>query len=475
MGIEKRTPFIHTFSVGEKYYVFDVNTDKILNISKSLYQYLEKKLPEEELENLEDAEIKEVIAEMRKMGFLKTKRVKCTEHPYTPYVNSFLESRVTSLVLQVTQNCNLRCEYCVYSGSYHNRVHSNKRMSFEMAKRGIDFLIKHSKDCNAIHIGFYGGEPLLEFDLIHKCMQYASEKGYGKKIYFNLTTNGTLLTKEMVEIFEKYDLHLMFSLDGPKEIHDMSRKFASNEGSFETLINNVKMIKEYYPVFFENNIAFNTVLNPENGYSCVSDFIAADTLLNTSPFMSGIVSPINAKNEKTVSEQFVEEERYEYFLLLLEKVNEIKEGRIPPLEAADSVQLEEMRFQKNLVGNFELPDKSHHAGPCIPGSFRLFMNVDGDFYPCERVCENSEFVKMGNINEGLDVEKAKKILNIEEFTKERCHECWAYNYCHMCVADIEWADGNPEKSILKRCKEIKERVEDKFKDYCVLKDYGFQY
>ncbi len=301
MRNKREQPFIHTFTVGDHFYLYDVNTDKILLIPKKVYHYLEQKLTEKEMEDIEDPEDPEVahyIAELRGKGFLKTKRVQISEHPETQFLSSYMESKITSLVLQVTQNCNLRCEYCIYSGSYYNRIHSNKRMSYDMAKRGIDFLAEHSGDCNHVHIGFYGGEPLLEFELIKKCMEYARERCRGKKVYFNLTTNGTVLTKEMVEVFEKYDMHLMFSLDGPKEIHDLSRKFMSNEGSFEKLITNVRMIKEDFPLYFKEHVVFNTVLNPERSYSCVSDFIGGDELLRNSPFISGIINPVNAKNKK---------------------------------------------------------------------------------------------------------------------------------------------------------------------------------
>lgn len=344
-----------------------------------------------------------------------------------------------------------------------------------MAKKGIDFLAAHSGGCDDIHIGFYGGEPLLEFELIKKCMEYAKERCFGKRVYFNLTTNGTLLTREMVKVFEQHNLQLLVSLDGPKEIHDLSRKFISNEGSFDKLFENMQMIKDEFPQYYEKHISFNTVLNPEHEYNCISDFISSDELLKNKSFLSGIISPVNAKNQKNISEKFYEEERYEYFLVLLEKINEISQERKPPLKGAESYRLDEIREQKNRKSIGELPRKSHHGGPCIPGNFRLFMNVDGDLFPCEKVCENSEFAKMGNIEEGIDLCQVKKIMNIERLTQEYCHNCWAYYYCHICVADIDMSYEDPAQSILDRCPGIRKHIEDTFKDYCVLKEYGFQY
>lgn len=463
-----KEPFIHLFKAGKKEYLYDVNTDKILKIPTSVYESLKNN----ELRNPDTAEY---LNDLKEKGFLKTNTVQVTEHPETSYLQSYLESNVTSIVLQVTQNCNLRCDYCVYSGSYHNRVHSNKRMTLELAKKGIDFLANHSGDCEIINIGFYGGEPLLEFKLIKECMEYASKRCKGKKIYYNLTTNGTLVTKEMILVFQKYDLHLMFSLDGPKAIHDMSRKDMSNQGSYDRLIKNLKMIKNEVPDFFNKNVLFNTVLNPERGYGCVAEFITGEELLKDKQFLTSIITPVNSKNKKTISEQFIIDERYEYFLMLLAKIGEFPEEYLSPLGKMASIKLSEMRFQKNLKKVEGLPEKFHHSGPCIPGHFRLFMNVDGDFFPCERASEIVDYTNIGNIYDGFDVEKAKNILNIEKYTEKHCHECWAYIYCHICIADIDSTYQTLEEAILSKCADIRMEIEDIFKDYCVLREYDRLY
>lgn len=105
------------------------------------------------------------------------------EHFETSLLESLYENSLNTIILQVTQNCNLRCQYCVYSGSYINRVHNNKRMSVEVAKQAIDFLAKHSMNSKEISIGFYGGEPLLEFSLIQEIVDYAERIFIGKKFF----------------------------------------------------------------------------------------------------------------------------------------------------------------------------------------------------------------------------------------------------------------------------------------------------
>lgn len=160
-------------------------------------------------------------------------------------------SKSFPLVLQVTQKCNLRCSYCVYSGDYKNRNHSQKEMSWETAKEAVDYLYGHSMSSEDIYISFYGGEPLLMFRLIKEVVEYVKREYCQRTVHFNLTTNGTLFTPEIVQYFIKNNIQIMFSLDGPKEVHDKNRIFAgSNRGSFEKLRDSMKMIysmdRKYY-------------------------------------------------------------------------------------------------------------------------------------------------------------------------------------------------------------------------------------
>lgn len=323
-------------------------------------------------------------------------------------------------------------------------------------------------------IGFYGGEPLLEFDLIKECVSYAKRRCNGKQLYYNLTTNGTLVTKEIVEFFLENNVLMMFSLDGPKEIHDLSRRSSSNQGSFEKLLSNIKMIKEEYPEYFSKKVSFNTVLNPERSYSCVSDYISGEELLKNNVFMSSLINTHNSKKRTQVSERFMEELRYEEFLLLLSKIEQYPKEKLSPLSRPRGMELDSLRFEKNLIGRERIPQKAHHGGPCVPGNYRIFVDVDGNFYPCERVSETSEEMKIGNLKEGIDKKQVIKIMNIEKLTEKECHNCWAYDYCNVCAANLDTSTSDPKRALLEECKSIRKSVEDKFKDYCVLKMYDYQ-
>ena len=161
-------PFIHCFKTAKEYYVYDVNTDKIIQVSFETYNFLENNIWDEKAER----EIEKLINE----GYLKRTRVEEVKHFATDFLESYLENRMNQLVLQVTQKCNLRCSYCVYSGDYKNRNHSQKEMSWETAKEAVDYLYGHSMSSEDIYISFYGGEPLLMFRVRNLLYDHSAEQ-----------------------------------------------------------------------------------------------------------------------------------------------------------------------------------------------------------------------------------------------------------------------------------------------------------
>lgn len=183
----KQEAFVHVFDSPTGHYLYDVNSDDILKIPYDVFAFLQA---QEDVEQTNS--VRQYLDMLKRKGFLKSKHVEKSEHGMTEIMPFALNSKLSQLVLQITQSCNLRCNYCAYSGEYKNRVHSQKQMSFEIAKKSIDFLIQHSKDTKSLSIGFYGGEPFLRFDFIKKCVDYADSIAEGRVIRYNTTTNGTM-------------------------------------------------------------------------------------------------------------------------------------------------------------------------------------------------------------------------------------------------------------------------------------------
>ncbi|HGM1531618.1 TPA: Cys-rich peptide radical SAM maturase CcpM [Clostridioides difficile] len=465
-----REPFIHLFSTSEGKYIYDVNTDQILKVPDEIYTYLE----DNKKDKVYDKYAEEYIQNLKNEGLLKSKRVIKTEHPSTEFLPAYLKNNLTQLILQVTQNCNLRCDYCIYSGGYYTRTHSNKKMNFELAKSGIDYLIKHSRNSQKLFLGFYGGEPLLEFNLIKKCIEYIEQEGEGKKIDYVITTNATLINDEILEFFVKNDFKVTISLDGPKNVHDRNRKFVnSDKGSFSVILNKLRNISRKYPEYYKKNIYINAVFTTEDGFSCLSDFFSNNRYIKDLKINADIVSESFSKDKVDITKKFIEEKNFEDFKFYLAKLGRFNKEKVSVLTKNNLALLNQMREYKTSNSRNQLPDKWHHGGPCIPGIQRLFLNVEGEFFPCEKVCETMEFTKLGNIKDGIDLNKAKNILNIENLTSEKCHNCWIYSYCSLCVQKISSIDDNLQNEINKECISMRRNIENIFKDYCVLKECGF--
>lgn len=155
-------PFVKLFETVEAYYVFDVNTTSIIRIDENLYKTLEKIIAKEITYSQMDSISMKKVEKLKAQGYLKGCNTKIEiKHAAANQIEDYMKNNVHQLILQVTQNCNLRCKYCVYSGSYVNRVHTKKRMSIETAKKAVDFYHKHNSNLENGLISFYGGEPLL--------------------------------------------------------------------------------------------------------------------------------------------------------------------------------------------------------------------------------------------------------------------------------------------------------------------------
>lgn len=230
---------IKCFETPKKKYFYDRVFDTICTVTDTEYAILKKVEKESKLP------IDNSLQRFTNNGLLQESVVENIEHPESVNLKYLSENCMGNLILQVTQQCNLRCKYCAYSGNYYNRTHSSERMSFEDAKRVIDFYLERSIEMDELALSFYGGEPLLEFDLIKRCVDYIISKSGERKVRFPMTTNGTLLTEEVIKFLVQHEFKLLISLDGNKESHDINRQFRNGGGSFEVIYNNFMWLRLY--------------------------------------------------------------------------------------------------------------------------------------------------------------------------------------------------------------------------------------
>lgn len=439
-------------------YVYDRNTNRILRINEEDYKELNSRNPNAK-----------VLKKFQKRGFLLEDKLKEIEHPDTKIVEHILDKKMEYLLLQVTQECNLRCSYCVYGGKYENRVHTNLDMSLELAQKAICYYVDRTTELDELTLGFYGGEPLLKMDLIKHCVIFIKTLVPDKKITFTLTTNGTLLTYENAKYLYENGFNVVISLDGSRDEHNRNRIFKnSNVGSFDVIMNNLKMIKEQLPDFMKN-ISFNTVLNHNSNFSCVKDYYNTNEIVKDAYSVFNLVEENNAKENGEFNKQFLIEYKYEQFLLFMYILGKCDKRYLLGAQLTNIVFYRD--FWRILKESGSIGKKCHHNGPCIPGGRRLFVSVTGDFYPCEKVPEE-EITRIGSIDEGIDKEICKKMLNIGKLSEDCCKQCWALRVCDQCVAKTIENNMFSQSKKLACCQESKSVALDKLKVMSMFNEFG---
>lgn len=455
-----------TFQTNQANYVYDRHTHSVFSVSDEEYRTLQK-VEEGEVKPEESA----VIAKYQEYGVLQENVVEFIRHPATDYLPHFINHRLGQLILQVTQQCNLRCEYCCYGGSYSDmRQHANKWMSWETAKRAIDYYLSRTDEKNVLTFSYYGGEPLLAFDLIKQCVSYIEKRVEGKEIHFAMTTNGTLLSLEVAQFLYEHGFQISISLDGAKEEHDINRKFRSGQGSFDVIMNNIHAIKEVYPDFMKD-ISIMTTINPKMDLGCVLEFFSSNAYLADSRMVYNSVSSKAAKEEISYDEESKLIRRYEYMKLLLAHAKMLDMDVTSPL--MQSSRSHRMEVYQGLNQHSPMECVTHHGGPCVPGAKRLFVTVDGDFYPCEKVSEMSEYFCIGNLCDGIQEGKAARLLNCGQLTAEECKSCWNLRNCMMCMNQVEFSGMPCKADKLKVCAKEKNRALFDLREICVLREFGY--
>ena len=456
-----------TFRTYKYPYLYDRHTNSLTILTEDEFNELREvesgKLPWQQ---------SKVVERYQEFGMLLPNVVEKIEHPSTQIIECYLKSRIVQLTLQVTQQCNLRCAYCAYSGIYEgNRTHSKKHMDWDTAKKAIDFFFERNSETQRAVVGFYGGEPLLEFDLIKKCVQYVNEKVEGKDILFNMTTNGTLLTDEVVDFIVENNFYLSISLDGSEEEHDANRKFANGKGSFETIIKNIQRIKELYPDF-DSRINIMTTINPNSDLGCVLEYFSTDDIFNDKHIMFNPMKETMLNTEVTYEQKYYRIRNYEYIKALFALADKLDYKYVSKL--TDGLHGHFNRKQEALKRFTSLSPIIHHSGPCNPGVQRLFVRYDGTLYPCERVNEDVDFFKIGTLDTGFDLDKVRAILNIGKVSENECKNCWGIRQCSLCSSEIEFTGDLTRTAKLKACAGKHKSALYELYELCVLNEFGFQ-
>ena len=397
--------------------------------------YLKFMLSKYNDEDIEEAynEVKELIEEERLF----------TDDIYKDFVMDFKKRTtvVKALCLHIAHDCNLACKYCFADeGEYHGK---RELMSYEVGRKALDFLVANSGSRTNLEVDFFGGEPLMNFEVVKQLVKYGRslEEPNNKKFRFTLTTNGVLLDDDILEFANKEMSNLVLSLDGRKEVHDLMRPRRGGQGSYDTVV--PKFIKaaesrnqmNYYVrgTYTRNNLDFakDVIHMADLGFEQIS------------------VEPVVADKSESyaIREEDIDTLIKQYDELTAEMIKRKKEGK--PFNF--------FHFMIDLSGG---PCVAKRLSGCGSGTEYLAVSPSGELYPCHQFMGMKDFL-LGNVDEGVirtDIRDEFKLCNV--YAKEKCKNCFAKFYCSGgCAANSYNFSGSINGTYEIGCELQKKRIE----------------
>ena len=435
----------HKFDLNDKKIVLDINSGSVHVVDDLIYDMVdlyESKSLEEIVDKLkgeyDEEQIKEAHSEM---GTLKSNDLLFSPPVDTSNFKYNEEGVVKALCLHVAHDCNLRCNYCFASqGDFHGE---RVRMPLEVGKKALDFLVEKSGNRRNLEVDFFGGEPLMNFDVVKDLVAYGRsiEEEHNKHFRFTITTNGILLDDEKMKFMNENMDNVVLSLDGRKDVNDNMRPAVDGSGSFDIIVPKfldfVKMRgdKDYYVrgTFTSENL----------------DFSKDVMLMNELGFDSLSVEPVVTDPKETYAllDEHLDTIMEEYEKLSKEFIEKHKKG-------------EGFTFFHFMVDLTQGPCFIKRVAGCGAGVEYLAVTPEGDLFPCHQFVGEDEF-KIGTLETGVDNEKlVDKFRQANVFTKEGCSDCWAKFYCSGgCHANAYYANNDLKKPYKLECDMERKRIE----------------
>ena len=439
---------VHRYKNNGYLIVLDVNSGSVHIVDELVYEIiglLETNVtPSEIVKNLkgqfEETDIRTALEEcesLQEAGML------FTEDTYEEIITQFKDRKtvIKALCLHIAHDCNLACRYCfAEEGEYHGR---KALMSFETGKQALDFLIANSGSRKNLEVDFFGGEPLMNWQVVKDLIAYGREQEqiHDKRFRFTLTTNGVLLNDEMIETANREMDNVVLSLDGRKEVNDSMRPYRNGKGSYERVV----------PVFQR----FADSRNQDKYYVRGTftrhnlDFSRDVLHLADLGFRQISVEPVVAlpEEEYAIREEDISVLCDEYDVLAKEMIRREKEGK----------GFQFFHFMIDLTGG---PCVYKRLSGCGAGTEYLAVTPWGDLYPCHQFVGEEKYL-MGNVYDGVKNQKIRrKFQNSHVYAKEECKDCFAKFYCSGgCAANSYKFHGSVDGVYKIGCKLQRKRVE----------------
>ena len=392
----------------------------------------------------EDVTREDLEACMQDIQTLVENKKLYTPDTYEPLAGNFKAKSgnvVKALCLHVAHTCNLNCSYCFASqGKYHGE---RALMSFEVGKQALDFLMENSGTRHNLEVDFFGGEPLMNWDVVKKLVAYARsvEKERGKNFRFTLTTNGVLIDDDVIDFANKEMSNVVLSLDGRKEIHDATRVDYRGNGSYDKIVPKFQKLvasrggKGYYMrgTFTHQNPDFT------------KDVFHMADLGFTELSMEPVVCAANDPMALTPEDIEIVKEQYE--ILAKDMIRREKEGK-------------PITFYHYMIDLTEGPCIYKRISGCGSGTEYMAVTPWGDLYPCHQFV-GEETYKLGDIWNGVTNDALREEFRAcNAYARPECKDCWAKLYCSGgCAANAYHATGRIQGVYELGCELFKKRIE----------------
>lgn len=437
---------IHKYTMYDTNIVLDVNSGAVHVFDDAAFDVVDLYKNEtrdqiieslcEKYEGQAIADAYEEIVELESQGLL------FSEDAYSDALNKWERKPVVkALCLHVCHDCNLRCKYCFAStGSFGGH---RTMMDLETGKKAIDFLIEKSAGRRNLEVDFFGGEPLMNFDVVKGIVEYARirEKEAGKNFRFTITTNAVLLNEEIKEYINKNMHNVVLSIDGRKETNDNMRPRVDGSGTYDRILPKIQDMAESRK---QDNYYVRGTFTREN-----LDFSEDVLHLADQGFKQISIEPVVAAKDSgyDIREQDLPKLFCEYENLAREYVKRDSDKR-------------GFNFFHFMIDLQQGPCVIKRLGGCGSGHEYLAVTPEGDLYPCHQFVGDEKF-KMGNVHEGVfnsDFQKDFQKSNV--YTKKDCAECWAKFYCSGgCAANAYQFNNDINVPYKIGCELEKKRVE----------------
>ena len=433
---------IHRMELNGTYAVLDVNSGAVHLLDKPVYDFLgvyDGHNGEAAVAALTgqypEAELREILAELEEL-----QKEELLFSPDFEVPDTFAEKPVLkSLCLHIAHDCNLRCKYCFAgTGDFGGK---RELMSREVAEKAIDFAIKGSQKRHNLEIDLFGGEPLMNMDVVRHVINYARKREVeaGKNIKLTLTTNGTLLTDEIVNFLNDNRVMLVLSLDGTKQTHDYMRPFPDQSGSYEAAVKGFKKV-------IESRHGHNYYLR--GTYTHFHPHFCEDALDMLKVGKELSVEPVVGTDEPYVLTEAD-------WPILEEEYNKLAAAYLEHRRQGDPFDF--FHFNVALDNG---PCVAKRLAGCGAGHEYFAITPEGDIYPCHQFVGREQY-KMGTLDTGIvRPELVQKFRHTHVMTKEVCKNCWARFFCSGgCHANADLVNGDISKPYEYGCRIQQKRLE----------------